>query len=341
MIFSGCTSLGTMAISENGKISFIKSGTWKIEEPKLINQNHTSISFLGNGNVYIWKGNEKEIVGFNENGKKVFDTSPTVFYGHLGELHLVHDNMIIGEYYTTSKEFRLDIGFLIFNENGNIKDKWNWEFNDKHKFYPRGYNIHNLPDNQYIASGTGWEGSNPILIGKFKYPEYKILNLGGNIGPGYDGGGITWNYSKSIIVDSSLFYIVSTSPFIRQLNLDLNYIGNKGIKGEHFEMGDFEKNPNFGHWDYNKDKEPFQEWIIRNSRTIDLFRHGNYSCVLYREVLGVGNKYWCQVYSRDLEKYYGEVELPEMPIGRDSKYIYFRDLRRNDPRILKTRIRVK
>ena len=341
LIFSGCASHRTLIMSENGKISLKGAGIWNISEPELLNQYHTSISFLDNGNVYIWKGNSKEIVGFNQKGKKIFDTSPIIFYSHLGELHLFHDGKIIGEYFSNNEDFRLDIGFLIFDENGKIKDKWYWDFRESQKYTPYGHNIHILSDSLLIVSGHGWVGKNQMLFGKFKYPKTDFLTLGGSIGPGYDGGGLTWSFSKSIMVDSSLFYVVATSPLIRELNLDLEFASNKGVQGKHYNLGDLENKPNFGYWDYDKEAEPFQDWMMRNSRTIDLFQHGNYSCVLYREVFEDNDKYWCQVYSKDFENYYGEIQLPEMPIGRDSKYIYFRDMSKNEPRIMKTKIRVK
>ena len=111
LIFSSCASHRTLSTSENGRLSLKGAGIWKIDEPELLNQYHTSISFLDNGNVYIWKGNSKEIVGFNQKGKKIFDTSPDIFYKHLGELHLFHGDKIIGEYFTNNEDFRLDLGF--------------------------------------------------------------------------------------------------------------------------------------------------------------------------------------------------------------------------------------
>lgn len=341
LVFSGCVSLGTLSTSDNGKILLKKEGIWKIDEPELLNQNHTSISFLDNGNVYIWKGNGKEIVGFNKKGKKIFDTNPDIFYHHMGELHLFMDNKIIGEYFSNNEDFRLDVGFLIFEENGKIDNQWYWDFRESQKYSPYGHNIHLLSDSLLIVSGHGWVGKKQMLFGKFKYPETDFLTLGGSIGPGYDGGGMFWTFSKSVVVDSSLFYIVATSPFVRELNLDLEFAGNKGVQGKHYKFGDLENKPNFGYWDFDKEGESFQDWMMRNSRTIDLFQHGNYSCVLYREVMEDGDKYWCQVYSRDLEKYYGEIQLPDMPIGRNSEQIYFRDLSKTKPRILETRIRIK
>ncbi len=345
---SGCVFVGTLSTSENGRLSLIKTGIWEIAESELLNLDYSSFSFLDNKNIYIWKGNGKEIVGFNQKGKKIFDTTPNKFYTHnfvnyntdRSSLHLFSNEKIIGEIYTDNKDFRMTTDFLIFDKDGKIVQMEKWDFKEKKKFYPRGYNVHNLPDSMCIVSGHGWIGEQQLLFAKYKYPETEFINIGGAIGPGYDGGGMFWCYSKSIIIDSSLFYIVATSPFIRELNLNLEFVGNKGVQGEHYHLGSFEKNPNFGYWDFDRDNESYQEWMLRNSRTIDLFQHRIYSCVLYREVLESGDKFWCQVYSRDLEKYFGEIQLPEIPIGRDSKYIYFRDLRKNEPRILKTEIRV-
>ena len=337
--FFGCAHIGTLSTSENGKLSLKKAGIWKIDEPELLNQYHTSISFLDNGNVYIWKGNGKEIVGFNKKGKKIFDTNPDIFYHHMGELHLFMDNKIIGEFYGNKLDFRFFTAYHIFDEKGKTLKKW--KFPEKQKFFPRGNNIHFLSDSLFIVSGHGWIGEQQILFGKYNYPETNFMTLGGSMGPGYDGGGMFWDYSRSILMDSSLFYIVATSPFVRELNFELEFVGNKGVQGKHYKFGDLENKPNFGYWDFDKEGESFQDWMMRNSRTIDIFYHRDYSCVLYREVLESDDKFWCQVYSKDFEIYYGEIQLPDMPIGRDSNFIYFTDLQKKQPRILKTRIRMK
>ena len=136
--------------------------------------------------------------------------------------------------------------------------------------------------------------------------------------------------------------------------MTLNFKGLLGVKGTHFTPIQQGFNEDYT---CRGDLSNLFEWLNGKSSVHRMFEFQNYILVVYKnnfkmknpwsdEIVvqnenQLENEYWCQVYSRDLEKYYGEIRLPEWPLGFDSKYIYFKDLSKNEPRILKTKIRVK
>ena len=337
--FNGCTALPVLSTSENGRIILTHVGIRTIERPELIENKDAQFYFFNNENIYVYEKKGLPILGFNKNGKLIFNTAPKALYDFAG-IHLLKNNTLAVCGYLNESYMRDTTQFLLFNKKAESMGK---VFHKKlGKFVFNGLGLHQFPDNTFIISGLGWHDNKQILFAKFKYPNTDILKMGGTIGPGYDGGGITWHYTRSIISDGNLYYIVSTSPIVRKLDSNLELVKMTGVKGNHFQLeDDLKDSPNFGYWDYKRKNESFSEWIKRGSRTIDIFHHRKVVCVIYREVTDDKDRHWCQVYSKDFETYYGEVMLPDLPLGHDGEYIYFRDNQNNKALISKTQLQLK
>lgn len=339
LLFFGvsCTAYRVLSTSENGNIQLKQYGYRKIDQPNRLDGDIFKTKFADNGNIYILQKSGEPIVGFNKQGRSIYNTNPNVIYAS-DDFYMLENGNIIGLMWGNypTKDWVGEI--TQFDKKGKLID--NWFEVDQNEFSLRTHSLHILPDSSIIISG--YDNFKKTLYGKFKYPNSKLLTTGGGIGPAYIAeNGESIALTESIISDSSLFFIVSTSPFIREMDLELNYMGMKGVKGKHYRLSEeLEENPNFGFKKID-DNDLFGQWFYENRRTMDIFHHGNYACVIYREVTGDEDRNWCQVYSKDFEIYYGEILLPEKPLGDDNKYIYFKSTKNGVNRISKTKLKVK
>jgi hypothetical protein len=339
-----------LQISDDNKILLEKIGFTKIEEPKWIKQQFRTFHFGKNNRIYIADHTNETVHVFDKFGKKLhaihneFST-----HGITNVLIQKNDHVLIPN--ITSHNI------TEYDEHGKYLGVWA-DFDDD--FVITGSNFYFVNDSTFIISGSdsleywGADVTKKSLLNTFTFPKMKRISKGTFLPKEYLNGYSVLDYSRSIFVDDKIFQFVGISPYIRKYNLNFDFQGMAGVKGTHFTpvVKGFTE-------DYfcRGDLSNLFEWMNGKSSMHRIFEYQNYILTIYKnnfqmknpwsdEIIvqnenQLKNEYWCQVYSKDLEKYYGEIQLPGWPLGFDKEHIYFEDYSKTKPRIMKTKIRVK
>jgi len=209
------------------------------------------------------------------------------------------------------------------------------------------------------------------LFRKYTFPEFEEISKGGHPSKIYHRKIKALQEYHSLPIDKKLYYIEANAPFITVLDEDLNI-----LDFIHHPESKFKPIKEDFHENLFKETDLYSlfEYVYGISQMKSIFQHRNYVGTMYKNVYSFENffkslyknhyyifqnfadsldysqfedkddEYFCQVYSRDLKIFYGEISLPTKPLGFDSKFIYLPGsksniLHRNT--ILKCRLEVK
>ncbi len=343
-----CTSI--FLLSSSDKIGLVKKGYIKLDEPEWINKRYRTFYFGNNSRIYVADHMNETVHVFDKSGKK---------------LHVIHDEF--STHGITNVMIEKNDHVLIpnitshniteYDEHGKYVGVW---ANFDHDFVITGNSFYYVNDTTFIISGSdsleywGADVTRKSLLNIFTIPKITRISKGSYLPTEYLNGYSVLDYSGSIIVDDKIYQFVGISPYIRKYNLEFDFKGMQGVKGNHFTPVVEGFNEDYS---CRGDLSNLFEWLNGKSSVQSVFEYQNHILLIYKnnfqmknpwsdEIVvqnenQLENEYWCQVYSKDLEHYYGEIQLPDWPLGFDKEYIYFKDLGKKEPRILKTRIRVK
>jgi hypothetical protein len=239
-------------------------------------------------------------------------------------------------------------------------------------------NAHILGDSVIYLPGSerslyyGTKRTVMSLFRNFSYPDFKEISRGGNFSKKYNNKGFKMlERYQSIVTDSAFYFIEAATPYITKLTPDLKLDSLILSEGLHFVP--IRKGLEEDVFLNNNIKRLF-EWINGKSTMYDIFQHGTFVVNVYKNHYnfydfistvykdnynyfqayidsisfsnqsGKEDEYWCQVYSVNFKKYFGELKLPSRILGHDDEYIYLVEYRnevKNKTRILKCKINVR
>lgn len=351
-LFWSCTSIPKIISHNNKGLELKYNGTITIDEPKWISAHMRTFYFSDNGNIYIADHYTKKVHVFDKEGKKSHIINDESVIQDISNLLVLNNNHILIPSVSNNS-------ISEFDEKGKYVGIWA-QFEDN--FVLTGQSFYLLNDSTFVISGSDsihyWsvDKTKQSLLNRYTHPEIIRINKGSYYPNEYNNGYSFLKYSKSILVDNMIYQFVAISPFIRKLNLGLEFGGMMGVRGQNFEpvIDGFREE-----YTCRGDLSNLFQWLNGKSNMNFIFQHNDYILVIYKNNYRLRNpwsqdvivqnenklddQYWCQVYSKSFDKYYGEILLPNRPIGYDKHNIYFPkdDVDNENDRIISTEINVK
>jgi hypothetical protein len=377
-----CSYFCRLSESKNTNLTLKIDDVLVLEDTREIHREGNTYFFKNDGTIYLADNTEQTITCFNQSGKKLFTIgeygkAPRQFIAINDIVQLPNKHFIVIDAIKQRlSEFDKDGSFLKilvdFNQDDSVISPSQLYSSDAFILRPNcnanllGDSIIYLPGSEQL-SYYGTERIKMSLFRKFSYPDFKEIVRGGNFSKKYNDKGFKiLEFYKSAVIDDAFYFIEAATPYITKLTLDLKLDSLIFSKGQHFVpiLKGLEEDVFL-----NNDVRPLFEWTNGKSTMYDIFQHGNFAVIIYKnhynfndfisivykdnynyfqtyiDSLSLYNysrkedEHWCGVYSKNFQRHFGELKLPSRILGHDDKYIYLEENKdRPKDRILKCKI---